>query len=113
MAGEPEELSLPEWFRDPDLTLVSNWAAIAVTGVIYAPVIPLGLGPDLHLVPASFLEIEPTFKKALAESFHSFGLAEVQCDATVALPQFLLFAISDCSETVVKNAMAICDTLHR
>ena len=27
----------------------------------------------------------------------------------MALPQFLLFAISDCSETVIKNALAICD----
>jgi Apea-like HEPN len=109
MPDESEQSPELDWYRNPDLSIVPHWAAIAVTGVIYVPVIPLGHLPDLHFVPASFLETDPSFKAALAESFSSFGLAEKQDDARIEHPQYLLFAINDCSETVVRNALAICD----
>jgi hypothetical protein len=96
MQDEPEESPELAWYRNPDLSIVPHWAAIAVTGVIYAPVIPLGHLPDLYLVPETFLETDPSFKAAIAESFRSSGLAEKQNDATIEHPQYLLFAINHC-----------------
>ena len=87
MADESQQAVERDWYGEPNLSIVPYWAAIAVTGVIYVPVIPLGHLPDLYLVPASFFEADPSFKTALTESLSSFGLAEKQHDARIELRQ--------------------------
>jgi len=109
MADESEQAVEPDWYGEPNFTIVPHWAAIAVTGVIYVPVIPLGHLPDLYLVPASFFKTDPSFKAALTESLSSFGLAEKQHDARIELRQYLLIAIQDCSEKVIRDALAMSD----
>jgi hypothetical protein len=48
VAEEPKQAAERDWYGEPDLSIVPHWAAIAVTGVIYAPVIPMGYLPDLR-----------------------------------------------------------------
>jgi hypothetical protein len=85
-----------------------HWAAFAVTGIITAPTIPLGAGPDMYLTRANCFGEESGLSNALYQSFDSFGFKPI-ADITFHHPKILLVPLTDSSVTSVKNALLICD----
>jgi hypothetical protein len=90
------------------LTQHEHWAAFAVTGLITAPVIPLGEGPDMYLAPGTCFGEASEFLRALHQSFDSFGL-KIRNDITFTHPKVLLVPLTDGSDIAVKNALMAAD----
>ncbi|WP_245905542.1 HEPN domain-containing protein [Photobacterium lipolyticum] len=93
-----------------NLSDYDHWIAISITGVITAPIVPLGLGPDMYICRESHMpsNLKGKFIKSLRASFESFGL-EASTKLTLNDPKLLLVPICNSDEETVKNALIVAD----
>lgn len=96
--------------KNINLATHASWVAFPITGIISAPVIPLGPGPDMYIVRESHFVSSNIhgLSMALKESFQSFGF-EASEHVTLKDPKLLLVPITDDSDEAVKNALLVCD----
>jgi len=92
------------------LSEYKHWIALAITGVITVPVIPLGTGPDMYILKASHL-VDAKFSgvsEALKESFKNFGF---ESSETITLndAKLLLVPVTEISNEEVRNTLIIAD----
>lgn len=87
-----------------------HWAIFVITGIITAPIIPLGLEQEMYILRRShFTEPEMSeLDKALKESFTDFGI-EVSSDFVFNDPKLLLVPLTDGGEEAIKNALIVSD----
>ncbi|MCE7535592.1 hypothetical protein [Aliivibrio fischeri] len=93
-----------------DLGENDYWLAVAVTGMITAPIVPLGLGPDMYICKESDLpeNVRNSFSSSLKKSFESFGL-EASEKLTLNNPKLLIVPLCDAEEETIKNALIVAD----
>ncbi|MDF3918502.1 hypothetical protein P3W43_06495 [Salinicola salarius] len=93
-----------------DLSKYDHWMAIAITGLIDAPIIPLGAGPDMYILSERHFKNakRDDFSLALKESFEDFGL-EASEKLTLNDPKLILVPLTDVSEEIVSDALKIAD----
>lgn len=93
-----------------DISKYKYLLIIPITGLITAPIIPLGGDPDMYLARESHFTNGniPGLSEALAESFKSFGF-EASIDVTLKEPKVLVVPITDGSELAIKNALVVSD----
>lgn len=86
------------------------WLAVVVTGMITAPIVPLGLGPDMYICKESdFPENKRNqLSDSLKSSFESFGL-EASVKLTLNNPKLLIIPICNADDDTVKNALIVAD----
>lgn len=87
-----------------------HWAIFVITGIISAPVIPLGLDQEMYILRKSHFT-EPDIlelDKALKESFTDFGI-EISSDFVFNDPKLLLVSLTDGSKEAIKNALIVSD----
>lgn len=93
-----------------DLSKYNHLLVVSISGMITAPIISLGHGPDLYIAKVSdFKRANDTgFIEALTNSFHSFGF---QSNHDIALndPKVLIIPINEGSELAIKNALIFSD----
>ena len=93
-----------------DLSKYDHWMAIAITGLIDAPIIPLGAGPDMYILSERHFKNakRDDFSLALKESFEDFGL-EASEKLTLNDPKLILVPLTDVSAEIVSDALKIAD----
>jgi hypothetical protein len=93
-----------------DLSQNENWVAFVITGIITAPVIPLGAGPDMYVLREShFAKTNVhSLSQALKESFEDFGF-EASKNISLNDPKLLLIPVTDSTEEAIKNALIVSD----
>ncbi|EGR4144206.1 hypothetical protein O1D18_003332 [Vibrio cholerae] len=93
-----------------NLSDYEHWIAISITGVITAPIVPLGLGPDMYICRESHMpsSLKGVFTESLRLSFESFGL-EASTKLTLNDPKLLLVPICNSDEKTIKEAMIVAD----
>lgn len=93
-----------------DLSKHKHWLAVAITGMITVPIVPLGLGPDMYICKESDLpeNVRNQFSDSLKSSFESFGL-EASVKLTLNNPKLLIIPLCNAEEDTVKNALIVAD----
>ena len=93
-----------------NLSKHDNWIALVINGVISAPVIPLGDGPDMYILRESHIVNAklPGIKEALKESFEDFGF-EASEKITLNDPKLLLVPVTEITDGAVRKALIIAD----
>lgn len=96
--------------QEINLSKHKNWISLVITGVISAPIIPLGAGPDMYILRESHLVDAklPGIKEALKGSFEDFGF-EASERITLNDPKLLLVPVTEISEEAIRNALIIAD----
>lgn len=87
-----------------------NWVAFVITGIVTAPLIPLGLGPVMYVVRESHFEQAKIdgLSNALQDSFENFGF-EASKNISLNDPKLLLIPVEDLADETIKNVLIVSD----